>query len=554
MNKALKQIFSKYSYKSSLGIVTILVLFTVFVPPIEVLSGEMESQWKWFSYTGFLFTIITILLVCSNIKIKFNFKDIVTWGLIITGGIEALWGLGQLYDLSPSNHTLFSITGTFPNPGPFSGYLALVFPLCLYEYLNLKKEISKSLLDKIKYSIVLFIILLILCILPAGMSRSAWVATLVSSLFIYGYQYSWISKLAIGYKQNKKRVIGILSICIIVLILACISIFQIKKDSAHGRLFMWKISYLAIKEKPFSGYGTNSFPLAYGKAQEAYFSKGNYAEWEEYVAGSPEYAFNEYLQIAIEWGIPVLSCILLTISLCIWKGLKKKYIGICGSIISILIFGIASYPLQLPAFIITTTFLLAVCIIGESKIRLLIFALIVGGTSIYWYKMNLTEECNSWISCHILYRSGSYQKAVKKYEALYPKLKNKAFFMYEYGHTLHKLNLYKASTEKLEEAAKLSCDPMILNIIGLNYQNEGEYSKAENIFIRSTHLLPGRIYPYYLLTKLYANPFFFHIDKMKYMSNIVLNKKPKVQTKKIDIMRKEVQEIINRVITLHPNE
>lgn len=35
--------------------------------------------------------------------------------------------------------------------------------------------------------------------------------------------------------------------------------------------------------------------------QEAYFSGGDFSPQEELVAGSPEYAFNEYLQIAVEW-------------------------------------------------------------------------------------------------------------------------------------------------------------------------------------------------------------------------------------------------------------
>lgn len=67
---------------------------------------------------------------------------------------------------------------------------------------------------------------------------------------------------------------------------------------------MWKISSRAIAEKPFTGYGQGNFALAYGTSQEAYFAEGSYSPQEELVAGSPEYAFNEYLQIALEWGYP----------------------------------------------------------------------------------------------------------------------------------------------------------------------------------------------------------------------------------------------------------
>lgn len=42
-----------------------------------------------------------------------------------------------------------------------------------------------------------------------------------------------------------------------------------------------------------------------GRLRRIIFATGNYEPWEERVAGSPEYAFNEYLQAAVEWGVPL---------------------------------------------------------------------------------------------------------------------------------------------------------------------------------------------------------------------------------------------------------
>ena len=86
-----------------------------------------------------------------------------------------------------------------------------------------------------------------------------------------------------------------------------------------------------------------------------------------------------------------------------------------------------------------------------------------------------------------------------------------------------------------------SCDPMNLNIIGKNYQAIGKYEKAEEYFIRSTHRLPGRIYPYYLLAKLYAEPEYRHPEILKQAVQIVLTKEPKVQSTAIREMREEVK-------------
>lgn len=46
-----------------------------------------------------------------------------------------------------------------------------------------------------------------------------------------------------------------------------------KADSAKGRLFMWKISSLAVVKKPISAYGIGNFVYAYGQEQEKYLQK-----------------------------------------------------------------------------------------------------------------------------------------------------------------------------------------------------------------------------------------------------------------------------------------
>ena len=43
--------------------------------------------------------------------------------------------------------------------------------------------------------------------------------------------------------------------------------------------------------------------------------------------------------------------------------------------------------------------------------------------------------------------------------------------------------------------------------------------------MRAVHRLPGRIYPYYLLANLYAEPFFYQCDKLERMVQTVLEKK-----------------------------
>ena len=107
----------------------------------------------------------------------------------------------------------------------------------------------------------------------------------------------------------RKAASFILTVCML-MALIFILLFQLKADSARGRLLIWKNTCTAVMEKPLMGYGPGSFQMVYGKAQAAYFAAGNGTMEEKRVAGYAEYAFNEYLQFCLEGGIVLLLLIL----------------------------------------------------------------------------------------------------------------------------------------------------------------------------------------------------------------------------------------------------
>ena len=525
-----------------LGVAPILSI-VVFTTPNDIPVGEMAYQKLWLGRMVFVFVVCCVCALCLNRKQYLSFPSIVTWVLIVLGGIEAIWGLRQIYGLAVSNHSLYALTGSFYNPGPYSGYLAMIFPLCLYEWLNLREKMERTWVEQGKYYVALGVMLLILCVLPAGMSRSAWIAAAISGVWVYGMHASWGTKLKEIRKRYKRRVVlACIAGCVIIIVIGY-ALFQLKATSANGRLFMWKVGALAIAESPVIGHGTGNFVSAYGRAQEDYFAKGEYSETEELVAGSPEYAFNEYLQVAVEYGIPFLLVVSLVIGFCLWKGSSEGRIGLCGSVISVLVFAFSSYPMQIPGFAVTFYFLLAVCAIGRSRIILLLFMSMIVLLGVYYWKNNQYDACKDWHRGKMLYNIGAYQSAKEDYEKLYPELVNRGAFLFEYGYSLHKLKEYDNSTRILEEAMTHSNDPMILNIIGKNYQATGDYEKAEEYLLRSTHRLPGRIYPYYLLAKLYAEPEYRQSEKLKQVIEIVLTKEPKVQSTAVKEMREEVKSL-----------
>ena len=538
-----------YLVCSLLVLAVVLVLGVGCVEAIELSTGEMSAQWLWFAKTGILFAAcicIALVFYPRERSLTCDFYQIVIWILIFLGAFEAFLGLCQLYDFSYSNHSLYSLTGSFLNPGPYSGYLAMVLPLCLSEWLRLKSKGERAWVETGQLYIGGSVIVLILCVLPAGMSRSAWLAALLSGLWVWGMHHAWKNKWKQRWKQQPQKMMGLCVLALLCMLIVVVGTFHLKKDSASGRLLMWKVSCRAIAQQPIVGYGQGGFAEAYGAAQETYFAEGDYSQQEELVAGSPEYAFNEYLQVAMEHGIPTLLSLLLFIGFCLWRGVTQERIGACGGIISLLVFSFSSYPMQIPVFIITFAFLLVACIVGRSRIVLGVFALIIAIAATGQWQNNKYEAYKEWHNSRIYYRTGSYAEAKEEYTRLYPELKTRVTFLFEYGHCLHKLKEYEASNMILKEAAARSCAPMIYNIIAKNEQYQGAYASAENWLKRSINLLPGRIYPYYLLAKLYAEPSFYQPQKMEQMATIVLTKEPKVQSTAVKEMREEMKKLLSK--------
>ena len=532
-----------------LAVCALLSLVCVTTP--ELPAAETIGQWVWFGKVV-LFSTGCIAITCllqiwgrTSWKQIFSFPHFsayVSWSLILFGGVEAIWGLRQLYGFSASGHFRYALTGSFFNPGPYAGYLAMVLPLCLHHFVRFRdwKWLITSL--KIERAAAGVVGVLILCVLPATMSRSAWVAALIGCGWVM-YMHRDSRKWKLLWRRYKKRYVSCGIGIFLVLIVGGAGAFFLKPDSALGRLFLWKITCQAIANHPWGC--DKGFAFAYGEAQEAYFSKGDYAEWEERVAGSPEYAFNEYLELTLTQG-PAICIMLIVITFaCLWAGTQFRRYGVCGAIVTLLVFSFSSYPMHLPAFIVAYVCLLLACGIGDiiAKPVILSACLIIwtGGFHGKWQREK--DACRDWVNARILYHAGAYTAANAAYDKLYPQLREKGTFLFEYGHSLHKAGFYNESNKYLDKALVYCADPMILNVIGKNYQALRCYNWAEELLLASVHRLPGRIYPYYLLAKLYAEPEFLNREKFEEMKGIVLMKAPKIHSTAIEEMRREVEEI-----------
>lgn len=511
-----------------------------------------------------LFVLLFVLYLYFRIflfQYQSNFY-ILTVFFILTGLIEAIWGLRQLYGFTSS---LFNVTGSFSNPGPYAGYLAVTLPMSLH-YILVDRNIIK--LEFRKYLIRYYIrwlisfssVVSIMLILPATMSRASWLAALGGCAFViilYIVRKRQGVKRIVKYIKENRKKIAFLCFFIISLIIICFwGIYYLKKDSADGRTLIWKTSLEIISKHP-AGVGLGNFPGSYGEQQAAYFASGRATEQEEQIAGNPEYAFNEFIQVCVELGIiPFLLMIGLFLYVIV-LGIKEKRFGIIGSIISLLIFASMSYPFSVLPFLIVVILLMSMCVSKQcyyisdfqilsrgNTISVLCILLVSCTVTIFCLKNRYPtyRAYQDWKKARMFYDIRSYEDALGMYEELFPYLNDQVHFLFEYGQCLSRTSHFEKSNEVLQKSMRISCDPMLYNIAGKNYQALKQYESAEKSFLQASCIVPHRIYPYYLLFKLYDETGDIH--KARQIAEQALDRQIKVDSPAIQEMREEIKELL----------
>ena len=504
---------------------------------------------NWFCLNGrpnmrLWLTLLMIPLYVAVRTVARNEK-LMMWLIIvvmIVVFVEALVGLLQLHGFVRSHHILYKITGTLFNPGPFSGFVAVGVPLAL------RYALDKALPRWVRWLGISTLGASIL-VLSATMSRAAWMATVAGCILILAnsIQNSRFKIQNFAYQCLSSTVIRIVMVIAAVLFVVVLTVgaYLLKKDSADGRWVIWSASIEAVKERPLFGSGYGRFAAVYGNAQAAYFQVGKGSEGQKMVADSPEYAFNEYVQMVVELGIAGLLLFLCTVGSVF---MVRRFSVIHASLLSFIVFAAFSYPFSVLPLSILFVFLLAFSAPTSKQLSI---------SFPVWLRVAVTVVCwgiaacgsfqilpkrmayRDWRLAQFPYIEQSYYLAVKEYSTLYPRLQHEKQFLFEYGQCLSKTGEYEKSNRIFDEYLRLGSDPMVYNCMGNNFKGMGDYGKAEKMYLRASQIVPNRHYPLYLLMKLYQET--GQVEKAKEMANVLLEKSVKVWSTAIQEMQEEAR-------------
>lgn len=419
-------------------------------------------------------------------------KIVLTLPLFIWEITEVILGLKQVLGWRTPRHPLFALTGHFNNPGPFGGFIACVMAVAVgwlmrsrvrpgsFGKLRMTGSVPWMAVTEIVNMLAWVTLGMGMLVLPASMSRAGWLALAVA-LAIEALRMPQVREWA----RKHPWMIPMGSVGVLALLAGT---FLLKKESALGRLHIWRMEFRAIAVRPWMGAGPGMGPWAYGEAQEAFFR----AHLETVspvvvrVAGCPEYAFNEFLGLGMEYGIPAMFLLVALVVLSV-IALHRANSPVAAGLTAWAIFACASYPLSVPQLrILGAGFVLVALVVGLLK---------VGSWRLGCLPVIAAALLAGWMGFRGAFGEDS-KASLRTTREESPRV------VYEQGYMLHLTERYEESTKLLEQGSKMSCDPMFEIIMGKNAEALGEDARAEALYEKAHYMVPSRLYPLVRLMRL----------------------------------------------------
>lgn len=439
--------------------------------------------------------------------------------IIFLGCFEALFGIKQLH-FGGSNNPLFSITGSFLNPGPLSAYLILSLILIITAKESIITFVTKYFGKyRQKISVLYFIIIFVLLYaLSATWSRAAYTSLIIVLLWIYR-QKCWRWRYYI------------LSCLIIVLTI----LYFAKQDSADGRVLTWYASFSTWIKSFFFGVGIGGF---HNSCSEGIYDMflANSQNPLFYSSDVSQYAFCDLLKIFVEQGIFGGILCLCVMSLSLWN-LYNWSRCIFYGVLSIVIFSFFSYPFELYTYRVLIVILCSVSP-HSSKLNIVInkkWEIYSFLTILSIVMISLTQYLSIEIKARYIadkkydsFRGVDDSVFIKSYnENLCYELDN-SHYLFDYANMLRKSQRYNDSNSILKKGCLISNDPMFYVLMGNNFKDMGNIGQAELAYEKAFGIMPNRLYPLYKLLLLYIDT--NQSVKSNVMAKRIVNMNPKIKS------------------------
>ena len=321
--------------------------------------------------------------------------------------------------------------------------------------------------------------------------------------------------------------------------LLIIGFYWLKKDSADGRLLIWRCGLEMVKDAPWTGHGSGSFEAKYMDYQADYFKEYGSQNRYAMLADNVKQPFNEYLGILINFGIVGLALLLGIVGALVYcyrqNPTQEKKIALYA-LLSIGVFSFFSYPFTYP-FTWMVTFLAVLMLTADYLKRIkigtwgrnIIYSAALMG--FFWGQVRLgarTQSERSWQEASELAFCRSYDEALPYYVSLKHRFEDNPYFLYNYAAVFTEAKEYEKALKVALECRKYWADYDLELLLGDIYREKKDYKQAEEYYMSASYMCPSRFLPLYQLYELYKC--IGNTEKASELAKILLEKPAKVNS------------------------
>jgi O-antigen ligase len=504
---------------------------SLFLNSSAFVSVQIMPKWYWTLFCGMALLLVCIVLSFFYPTNRMQQKKMISFFCLTIAGLctaQALYGIFQYAGIFPAVGG-FRITGSFDNPAGFAASLCAGFPFFLY---FIRKKYGWQRWVSLAAAVTGTAVVL-------SASRAGIIALFVVVLFMVSYRL----------KIKTKSKIIILSVSFV---LALSGLYFLKKDSADGRLLIWRCTYEMVKDKPVFGYGHGGFKADYMNYQAKYFEAHPDSKFAM-LAGNVNRPFNEYLLLLTDYGLAGFI-LFLVFGWFLWYSFhRNKHKNIltrivAGCLLSVAVFSFFSYPLAYP-FVWIMGILSIFVIICQAKYPVRIPSIIIQSLKLILIPVIVLScaEIYNHLSAEMLWRYcanqsllGKTEEMLPMYEHLHKRLANNELFLYNYAAELNVAEQYDKSLIITHECEQLWADYDLQMLMADNYLQLKQYQEAELHYIKASHMCPVKFMPLYKAFQLYEAT--GNNEKAKQVANVILDKPVKMTSPTIKNIQQEVKQ------------
>ena len=484
-------------------------------------QGEMSWQGM-----GFGMALCLVMLAMNSSAGSVSYEGF-GWCVTVLVAVEAVIGAGQWTGWLP-RHLGHALTGSFDNPAGYAAYMATGFPF-----------VMRALFTREGWKRV-----------AGGCVAAAVVATVVLS----GSRTGIAALLVVGMAEIAGRWEGwrrlprwVWGAGVVVAVGVSVALYLWKKDSADGRLLIWRCSAAMIADAPVAGHGAGSFGAKYMDYQADFFRGHPGEERTAWLADNVKHPFNEVLKIGVEWGV-VGWAALAAFAVWLWRAWRRSgrekrplFLSVAGCGVC----GLFSYPLSYPGVLVLLAATLGMLGREERGWRLTGWGrgcVMAIGLALTVFTGHWWRQERAWHEASQTALAGETAKAFPEYGRLYPFMRENPLFLYNYGAELNHVKQWERSAEVLEECLRRLNDTDVQLLLADNYFHLQDWERAERHYRQAAWMCPNRFLPLYQLMNMYRQT--GRKEKAQVLAKEIVEKPVKVPSPTVRKIQEEAQMVL----------